>query len=69
MLHTHGPSVLVPGVRLVLVEGGVVHGQRGGVPVHVPLLVLSWPALLDACSPGRRERGRSCSARSSCDCP
>ena len=40
-----GPLVLVPGLRLVLVKGDVLHGQLG-VPVHVPLLSRSWSALL-----------------------
>ena len=67
-LPTRGPAVLVPVVPLVLVGGGVVHGQRGGLPVHVPLLVLSWPALLVACLSGHREGGWSWSARSSRAC-
>ena len=40
-----GPLVLVPGLRLVLVKGDVLHGQLGA-PVHVPLLSRSWSALL-----------------------
>ena len=40
-----GPLVLVPGLRLVLVKGDVLHGQLGA-PVLVPLLSRSWSALL-----------------------
>ena len=40
-----GPLVLVPGLRLVLVKGDVLHGQLGA-PVHVSLLSRSWSALL-----------------------
>ena len=68
MPPTRGPAVLVPVVLHVLVGGGVVHGQRDALPVLVPLLVLSWPALLVACSSGRREGGRWRSARSSRAC-